>query len=329
MSEITDLLDEIRSDYPVMDSVEQRLRDVLASQSVFMQEISEYLLAGKGKRVRPTLVVLSASLGAADSRELVDVASAIELVHLASLIHDDIIDDSGVRRGKPTIDRLWGNLVAVLAGDFVFASAFGLLASRQAYALSVLADAVKTMCEGEIEQSLSAESSDPDEGAYLSSIGKKTASLMGACCQIGAHLAGAPSEQVAAMKEYGLNLGYAFQIVDDLLDIWGSEGKTGKPVGLDLRRGLSTLPVIRLAARGESGRTALEMIRQMSSGGRNDASVTRLVQGAMMETGILGESLDQARAYAGRAVERLGSLPMPARERSYLVRLASAVVNQI
>lgn len=331
LSEIADVLDEIRSEYPVMDYVERRLREVLVSQSAFMKEISDYLLAGRGKRIRPTLVVLATELGAADSRALVDAASAVELVHLASLIHDDIIDESGIRRGRPTIGKRWGNLVAVLAGDFLFASAFGLLASRQEqYSLRVLADAVKTMCEGEIEQSLSAGSNNLDEDAYLSSIGKKTASLIGASCQIGAHLAGASSEQVTAMQEYGLNLGYAFQIVDDLLDIWGSEEKTGKPMWLDLRRGLPTLPIIRLVRRGESGQAVLEMIDQLRGSGRSaDGDIAELVQGAMMEAGIMGESRDQARVYAERAVQRLESLPMPARARRHFARLALAVANQV
>lgn len=331
LDDIRGLLDEIKLEYPDIDLVDVRLREVLTSRSPFVEDISDYLLRSKGKGIRPALVILCATIGSADTQVLVDAASAVELVHLASLLHDDVIDESGLRRGRPTVGKRWGNLVAVLAGDYLFASAFGLLAAqRDQFALGLLSDAVRAMCEGEIEQALSAWSDELDETAYLSHIGKKTASLLSACCQIGAHLAGGSPEQVTAMKEYGLYLGYAFQIVDDLLDIWGDEDRIGKPVWLDLRRGLPTLPVIRLVQRGERGRAVLDMVKQTGGAGPYDnVHVSHLVRNAMMEAGVMEESQSEAQVYADRAINQLRLASMPERASEHLSRLAQAVVSQV
>lgn len=331
MAEMHDLLDDIRLSHPVINHISDRLRKAIETSSPFVDKLNGYLLSTSGKRIRPMLVVLAATLGDADPEVLIDVASAVELVHLASLVHDDVIDESYLRRGKPTVRSQWGNLVAVLGGDCLFASAFGLLTRRkQNYALEVLADTVRNMCEGEIEQALGASSVDVDEEAYFSHIEKKTARLMAACCKIGAYLAGAPEAHVSEMQEYGLNLGYAFQIMDDLLDIFGDERSTGKPAWLDMRRGLPTLPVIRLARCGERGRIVQEMVYQLrDSGGYADTEVPRRIRAEMMEMGVLEESFDEARGFAGRATERLGSVPLPQSARDHLSRLAHVVTSQI
>jgi heptaprenyl diphosphate synthase len=331
LGELRGLLDSIREEYPIMDLVDVRLKEILESRSTFVDEINHYLLRHKGKGIRPTLVVLSATLGPVNTQVLVDVARAVELIHLASLLHDDVIDGSGLRRGQPTVGRRWGNLVAVLAGDYLFASAFGLLALRQQlFALGALANAVRAMCEGEIEQALYSWPDEPDESVYLSHIGKKTASLLAACCEVGAHLAGGSSEQVTALREYGLNLGYAFQIVDDLLDVLGEEEKIGKPTMLDLKRGLPTLPIIRLMQRGEDGRAVLDIVKQIDDSRTSDrSSVSLLIRNVMMETGVMEESRSEARVYADRAINQLKQLPMPESVSEYLTRLALAVASQI
>ncbi len=331
MAEMRELLDDIRSSYPVINSVSDRLRRAIETSSPLIDQLNGYLLSTSGKRIRPMLVVLAATLGDTDPEVLIDVASSVELVHLASLVHDDVIDESRLRRGKPTVSSQWGNLVAVLCGDCLFASAFGMLTRRkQNFALEVLGDTVRNMCEGEIEQALCANSGDVDEEAYFSHIEKKTARLMAACCKIGAHLAGAPETHVNEMQEYGLNLGYAFQIIDDLLDIFGDERSTGKPAWLDMRRGLPTLPVIRLSRRGERGRAVREMIHQLrDSSGYADEDVSRRIRNEMMEIGVLDESFDQARGFAARAAERLESVPLPQSARDHLTRLAPAITGQI
>lgn len=331
MAEMRELLDDIRSSYPVINSISDRLRKAIETSSPLIDQLNGYLLSTSGKRIRPMLVVLAATLGDADPEVLIDVASAVELVHLASLVHDDVIDESGLRRGKPTVSSQWGNLVAVLCGDCLFATAFGLLTRRkQNFALEVLAEAVRNMCEGEIEQALCANSGDVDEETYFSHIEKKTARLMAACCKIGAHLAGAPETHVKEMQEYGLNLGYAFQIIDDLLDIFGDERSTGKPAWLDMRRGLPTLPVIRLSRRGERGQAVREMIHQLRDpSGYADEDVPRRIRNEMMEIGVLDESFDQARGFAARAAERLECVPLPQSARDHLTRLALAVTGQI
>jgi heptaprenyl diphosphate synthase len=334
LTEMHDLLDDIRSSYPVIDSIGDCLREAIASGSPFIDRLNEFLLSTSGKRIRPMLVVLAATLGEVDPRVLVDVASAVELVHLASLVHDDVIDESCLRRGKPTVSDQWGNLIAVLCGDCLFASAFGLLTKhRQHFVLRVLADTVRDMCEGEIEQALCAKSGEVDERAYFSHIEKKTARLMASCCKIGAYLAGASEEQMNEMQEYGLNLGYAFQIIDDLLDICGDEKSTGKPAWLDLRKGLPTLPIIRLTKRGERGRVVLETIYQLrdsrDSRAYADTDVPLRIRNEMADIGVLAESFEEARGFAARAAERLEAVPLPQRARDHLTRLALAVIGQI
>lgn len=232
-----------------LKALEELLQDFTASDVAVMQEMMEHLIKNRGKRLRPILLFLCGGINPAvvDDYTLLRAAAAVELIHSASLIHDDIIDGAEERRGKPSLNALWGNHPAVLAGDFLFARSFELIASCGNFALiKVLTRAVSIMCEGEIEQGVHAFDLRLTEQQYLHNIYRKTAALMEACCSAGARLAGLTDDAVLLLEAYGRNLGLAFQITDDVLDITGEASLTGKPVRSDLREGIITLPLIYL-----------------------------------------------------------------------------------
>ncbi|NPV53267.1 MAG: polyprenyl synthetase family protein [Firmicutes bacterium] len=231
-----------------MEKVEERLRELASAQSRFIGDLCRYLIAGGGKRIRPLLVILSARFFPHDPEGAIEVAATTELIHMASLIHDDIIDGARTRRGRETVNALWGNHVSVLAGDFLFARALTTLGrldhDGRLGLVRLMSEAIAVMCEGEIEQTCQTFNCDLTEADYMDQIRKKTAHLMGVSCYAGAIIGRAPERQARAMMRYGLELGCAFQITDDLLDFTGEEGATGKPAGLDLLSGVLTLPVL-------------------------------------------------------------------------------------
>lgn len=224
--------------------VEKELASVLVSQEDLVTDIGSHLLRAGGKRLRPALYILCAKNGGSLSVSL-PVAVAIELIHMATLVHDDVIDGAATRRSLPTANARWGNHVSVLAGDYFFAKAFSLIAADAGpVALRVLTDAICAICEGEISQAGALFNPRQNEAAYLSRIGQKTAGFIAAGCELGALAAGLPKGDVAALRQYGYDIGMAFQITDDILDVTASTEQIGKPAGNDLRQGVLTLPVI-------------------------------------------------------------------------------------
>jgi len=250
---------DIRSD---LERVEAMLHDVIRSDQSMVQEAAAYLIDAGGKRFRPMLTLLAGYAGDPTDPRLISCAAAIELTHLATLYHDDVIDETKVRRGVPTVNVRYGNSVAVLTGDFLLARASGLAADLGAYVSRRLADTIAELCEGQIMETNSAGSLDVTPDHYLDVIGRKTASLIATSCHLGAWLAGASPEIVAAITSYGTALGMAFQLSDDILDIAGEEQESGKTPGTDLREGVLTLPSLEtLAGRAPGGddlRRALE-----------------------------------------------------------------------
>ncbi len=230
--------------------VEERLAEsASSSMGQVTKNLSHHLLKRGGKRLRPLLVVLSASFGPYSQEALLDTAVAAELIHTASLIHDDIIDESGERRGKQSINKMWGNKWAVLTGDHLFARAFSLLTKHASLGvLEPMTKAISLMCEGEIEQlERSKEREIPDEIIYIDYINKKTASFLAACCLAGARVCSLGKQETLALENYGLHLGLAFQIIDDVFDLLPIDNKKlGKPIGSDLRQGIITLPLLYL-----------------------------------------------------------------------------------
>lgn len=228
-----------------LSSVETEIASVIHSRVDWVNDISCHLLRAGGKRLRPALYLLCARGGCYDTAAVLPGAVAVELIHMATLVHDDIIDNAATRRGLPTANARWGNNVTVLSGDYLFAKAFSLIASKSdAGALKILTDTICEICEGEIEQVKYTFDPNQTEADYFSRIGKKTAGFIAASCELGALSASMSSSDVKALRQYGYALGMAFQITDDILDITASSAQIGKPAGNDLRQGVLTLPVI-------------------------------------------------------------------------------------
>lgn len=228
-----------------MALVEAGFRESIDSQVELIQETARWVLESPGKRLRPGLVFLSAGNNGASEHSLVQYALAVELTHTASLVHDDVLDESRTRRGRPTVNWQWGNEIALLLGDYFFAkSANAVARTRDARMIELLADATAAVCEGEMLELLTAGSPHMSVEDYYQRVGLKTARLMAAACEGGGTLANFPDSAVVALRRYGQSIGLVFQVVDDILDLTADEAVLGKPVGSDLRQGLLTLPII-------------------------------------------------------------------------------------
>ena len=281
-----------------MERVERALSQALASEVPLLATASEYIVQAGGKRLRPRVVLLSfRALAQGDIGPAVPLAAAVELLHTASLIHDDINDRGLLRRGSRTVSEIHGDGLALLVGDFVFVKVLNLIADLEPWALPVLSQACLDLVEGETRQMVAAQDSGLDEETYLSIVEQKTAALFGACGKLGALAAGAAAPQVAAMQSYGHNLGMAFQIRDDALDLAGDPDEMGKPVARDLREGKVTLAV--LAAMRE--RPELAEAFEAGDYGR--------VQMLVREAGGLDYATETARHYAQAARRALTDIP--------------------
>lgn len=236
------IFDTVKSDLLLLET---ELFSVIHSPEKLITDMSKHLVEAGGKRLRPALYFMCAQNKVCDTDKFIPLAVAIELIHMATLVHDDVIDNSAIRRGKPTANSCWGNHSSVLIGDYLFAKAFSLVANKvNNQMLKVLTDVICSMCEGEINQNRSTFNADQVEQDYLGRIAQKTADFIAASCELGALAAQLPKDEVQAFREYGYSLGMAFQITDDILDITASAEELGKPVGNDLRQGIVTLPVI-------------------------------------------------------------------------------------
>lgn len=232
-----------------LKQLEEELTIILGSAGYPMREINSHLLRAAGKRIRPALFFLALSFRGEEPGDHLPVALAIELIHTATLVHDDVVDCAVKRRRNPTINAVWGKQTAVLTGDYLFAEAFSLLATYGNIAvIREMATLVKEISEGEIQQQQECYRADISYADYYGRISKKTARFFSVCSRSAGLVSGADSKRLVALAECGFNLGMAFQIIDDLLDFFGSEEISGKPVGEDLRQGILTLPVLHLLA---------------------------------------------------------------------------------
>jgi heptaprenyl diphosphate synthase len=227
------------------EKITMRMRQVLKTENRDIDDLFVYMLEASGKMIRPRLVYLTASLYSHNPEVVRDMAVAVELIHLASLVHDDVIDNALVRRGKESINSRWGNKVSVLSGDYLFATAFNLINQHQLeQVMETITQTIKIMCIGEIKQLSMAFKTDISEEDYFEKTYKKTACLFASSCKIGALVSTMPREEVSILEQYGLYLGYAYQIIDDVLDFESDVSLIGKPVGNDLAEGNITLPII-------------------------------------------------------------------------------------
>lgn len=251
---------------PQMVQVEETLNQVARNAPADMGEPLSYVLKTGGKRVRPALTLLAGKFHNYNVEALVYAAAAMELLHTATLVHDDTLDGSNLRRGKASVNHLWGSSQAVLLGDYLFATSARMTSETEnVRVMKLFAQTLMNICGGELQESLNPFNQSRER--YLQAIGNKTASLLSAAAETGAVLSDAPEVVVQSLKDYGYNLGVAFQIVDDILDFTGDKETLGKPVGIDLSRGVYTLPVILTleGSEGDSVREVLSKDRQMGA----------------------------------------------------------------
>ncbi len=289
-----------------MAAVDALIRRRLASDVVLVQQIGEHIVAAGGKRLRPMLAVLAARALGCAGEDHHQLAAIIEFIHTATLLHDDVVDESDLRRGRKTANALWGNAPSVLVGDFLYSRSFQLMVELQRpQVMQVLADTTNAIAEGEVLQLLHVRNPDTDETAYDRVIERKTAVLFAAATRLGALLAGGDATIQKALHEYGLQLGFAFQIADDVLDYTADAQALGKNLGDDLAEGKATLPLIHAMAHADvSARAA---IRHAIVEGDLDA-LPVIVQ-AIRASGGLDYSAARAREHAQRARAALRGLP--------------------
>ncbi len=289
-----------------MDRVNACIRDRLHSEVVLINQIGHYIINSGGKRLRPVLHLLCARALAYDGTQHIDIAAIIEFIHTATLLHDDVVDASELRRGQETANNVWGNEASVLVGDFLYSRAFQMMVDVGSMrVMDILAEATNTIAEGEVRQLLNVHDPDTTEERYLEVIRGKTAKLFESAARLAAVLAGRPGAEEAALAAFGIHLGTAFQLVDDVLDYSASAADTGKNVGDDLAEGKPTLPLIHALARGTPGQRAL-LRRAIETGGRNAIDD---VLAAIESTGALDYTARFAREEAARAREALAAVP--------------------
>ena len=236
-----------------LDQVENLLRDELRSDYPFVDRLAKHGFRLGGKRLRPALVILSAKLGGEMRQEHLVLAGAVELIHTATLIHDDVLDEATIRRHLDTVNARWDNETSILLGDYLFARSMCMVTPLDdPFACRAIGEAARAMCEGELRQVASRGNYDLDEEEYLDIIAHKTAALTACCCRLGCHYAGAEPQLCESLTRFGRHLGTAFQIADDLLDVLGDEATTGKSLGTDLAKQKATLPLIRLLNQADS-----------------------------------------------------------------------------
>ncbi|HEX8845445.1 MAG TPA: polyprenyl synthetase family protein [Pyrinomonadaceae bacterium] len=310
-----------------MAEVEAEFERQARSNIQVIAYIGDYLRASGGKRVRPALTILSnyAVGGDGSSYSSIRMAAVMEFLHTATLVHDDIIDNAETRRNRPSINSQFGNQTAVLMGDWLYMSAFETsLAERSLPILDILTAATRRMTEGELLQLTLLGSTEITEEEYLEVLQRKTAYLFSACCEIGAIVGGADALQQEALKTFGMTLGTAFQLVDDLLDFTAAEDVLGKPAGVDLLEGKLTLPLIYLL---ESDPSARQMVQDvMRAGSYQEVAREELLE-RVEETGALARAHERAAHFAERARDILDSLP-PSNYRDALHTIPSYIIGR-
>lgn len=289
-----------------MRAVNTLIQQRLYSDVALVNQLSHYIINSGGKRLRPLLALICARACGYQGDRHIDVAAIIEFIHTATLLHDDVVDESDLRRGKETANNVWGNQAAVLVGDFLYSRSFEMMVDVGSMrVMEILASTTNVIAEGEVLQLLNCHDPDTTEERYMDVIHSKTARLFEAACQLGAVLAGRSPEEEQAMARYGMHLGTAFQLVDDMLDYTASSEEMGKNVGDDLAEGKPTLPLI-VALRQSTGTTA-QMLRDSIEHGGLD-NLDKIVQ-AIRDTDALRYTAELAKHEAQLAVDNLKYLP--------------------
>jgi geranylgeranyl pyrophosphate synthase len=289
-----------------LERVERKMREVSRIEYEQLRATLDYLLGSGGKRLRPALVLLSSKFYPADAEKVVSLAAAVETLHTATLIHDDLIDNAFLRRGNPTLNALWNSAATVLTGDYLFARAAAFAAETECVlVVSIFAQTLMTICNGELNQIFGDDEGQTTRGYYYQRIYSKTASLFAASAETGAILSGAAEPEVQALRDYGYNLGMAFQIVDDILDFAGNEGDLGKPIGSDLRQGIITLPTICFLEAHPENKTVTRVLNSRDEGDDGLHAAVEMIK----ESGAIESSTAEAERFAARSRDALSILP--------------------
>jgi len=305
-------------------AAERIFQDELGSRFPFVQQLVDHSADFQGKRLRPALLLLCGRACGPLSEAHAVLAAVVEMIHTATLVHDDVLDEAMIRRHAATVNTEWGNETAVLLGDYLFTHAFHLAASLDSTrACRWIGHATNKVCEGEMRQIHHRGNLDLDENDYLAIIEGKTAELTAVSCRLGASYAGAPEVAIAALDRYGRNLGIAFQIADDVLDIWGEERVTGKSLGSDLEKQKLTLPVIHLLRIVEPA--AATAIRSLLSEAKADQR--RRIRPYLENTGALDYAWQRAKQHVKQAVDALDCLA-ESEARSILRTMAQYVIRR-
>lgn len=316
----------------ILDRVEDRLAEQVASSHAFVDEAAKYLMEAGGKRFRPMMVAMCGHLGDPESPELPDAGVVVELVHLATLYHDDVIDEAPARRGAASANARWDNTIAILTGDYLFARASELSADLGVEVTRIMAQTIATLCEGQIREVQGSRGALPPDVPrldatmehYLRVVGDKTAVLIAASCELGALLSGCTPDEIAAARSYGWNVGMAFQLSDDILDMASEHEQSGKTPGTDLREGVATLPVLFGVESDQTGElqrivtadeidedqveTALDIIRSGDALSRSRAAAHEYVDKAAKDLAPFGDRpiVKALTKLAEYAVDRVG-----------------------
>jgi heptaprenyl diphosphate synthase len=304
--------------------VESTIEAALTTSDEMLDEVSTHLLHGGGKRLRPALVLLASKFPGAQLDKAIAVAVSVELIHMATLVHDDVVDNSTVRRGLPTVNAKWSNQVSVLTGDYLFAKAFSMLAQTgHPQVVQIMAEVVLELSRGELAQLASYFKVDQTEDEYYKRIAQKTGYFIAECCRLGGVVAGVDEAQVQALYNYGMGVGLSFQVADDLLDFHGTAAKVGKPVAGDLKTGILTLPVIHALRHSPRAAELRSLIVGREIG---DADIVR-VKEILEAAGSFAYAREAADRHLAGAVAELEKVPDLATKQVLQV-LADFVINR-
>lgn len=320
------------ADRPLLQRIEaglEKVEDALLKATEHTDPIAavtaRHLVEAGGKRIRPVLVLLTAELGNANTSSVIDAAVVVELTHLATLYHDDVMDDAPTRRGVATAHQIWGNSVAILTGDLLFARASQIVSRLGEKALTLQADTFERLCLGQLHETVGPQNGEDATAHYIQVLADKTGSLIAASAQLGAMFADAPDEYLQPLKKYGEKIGVAFQLIDDVIDI-AEEGVSGKTPGTDLRAGVPTLPMLLLRAQAKTDAEAADLVAFIDAGLEDDAklaeALTRLRKHPVAEA-----AYQEAKRWADSAIEDLAPLPESA-VKAALRNFAEAVVDR-
>ncbi len=327
----------LESPAPSLDSLFQLLRADLDrvnalivsrmhSPVALIPQLAGHIVAAGGKRLRPLLTLACARLCGYRGERHIVLAAAVEFIHTATLLHDDVVDASGLRRGRDTANAVWGNKPAVLVGDFLFARSFELMVEDGSLRiLDILSRAAAVIAEGEVGQLVTANDTTTTEAAYLDIIEAKTAALFAAASRIGAVIADRPPAEEEALERFGRNLGIAYQLIDDMLDFSARQSELGKAVGDDFRDGKPTLPILIAFARGDGDERAFWR-RTLEEGEQRPGDLERAIR-LVERRGALAETLARARTYAAEAAEALAPFPDGALRRALVETTAFATTR--